>query len=431
LWTVKLPIKPGDIDMKNIFKIASRNLLRYKRRTLLTSLLIIFGMVLVIVFSGVASSFKNLMIGSITDSMMGHLQIHKKGYVSSIDNLPLHLNIKGKEIEKLKNMLDEQNQYIEAYSFRIKLGAMLSNFEQTTNIRLTAVYPDMETATCPMLGGRITHKSEAAQQLVQPGELIVPDNLVKGLKLKIGDDMVLVATNQDGSVNGMTFKVAGIVEGLLGPSGRDGYMHIDDAQTLLRIEGEEINEIAIRLRHPERLNEVQKTLLAQLNQFTNTQGISAFELHTWAQLSPFATIVTIVDLLIITIKIVLIAIVLISILNVMMMSVYERVSEIGTISAIGTLPSKILGLFLAEGFLLGLISAIVGNVLGLLTLFLINLSNFHFSFGRMKDLLLKTSISPGELITASLIVIIVTIISSFQPAWKASKMKPVEALRHV
>jgi putative ABC transport system permease protein len=374
--------------MKNIFKIASRNLLRYKRRTLLTSLLIIFGMVLVIVFSGVASSFKNLMIGSITDSMMGHLQIHKKGYVSSIDNLPLHLNIKGKEIEKLKNMLDEQNQYIEAYSFRIKLG-------------------------------------------VQPGELIVPDNLVKGLKLKIGDDVVLVATNQDGSVNGMTFKVAGIVEGLLGPSGRDGYMHIDDAQTLLRIEGEEINEIAIRLRHPERLNEVQKTLLAQLNQFTNTQGISAFELHTWAQLSPFATIVTIVDLLIITIKIVLIAIVLISILNVMMMSVYERVSEIGTISAIGTLPSKILGLFLAEGFLLGLISAIVGNVLGLLTLFLINLSNFHFSFGRMKDLLLKTSISPGELITASLIVIIVTIISSFQPAWKASKMKPVEALRHV
>ena len=64
--------------MKNIFKIAFRNLLRYKRRTLMTSLLIILGVVLVIVFSGVSVSFKSMMIGSITDSMLGHLQIHKK-----------------------------------------------------------------------------------------------------------------------------------------------------------------------------------------------------------------------------------------------------------------------------------------------------------------------------------------------------------------
>ena len=84
--------------MKNIFKIAMRNLLRYKRRTLLTSLLIILGVVLVVVFSGISKSFKEMMIGTITDSMMGHLQIHKKGYVSSIDNLPLHLNLNEDEI---------------------------------------------------------------------------------------------------------------------------------------------------------------------------------------------------------------------------------------------------------------------------------------------------------------------------------------------
>lgn len=90
--------------MKNLFKIAFRNLFRYKRRTLLTSLLIIFGMVLVIVFSGISTSFKGMMIGTITDSMMGHLQVHKKGYVSSIDNLPLHLNITGKAITKLRKV---------------------------------------------------------------------------------------------------------------------------------------------------------------------------------------------------------------------------------------------------------------------------------------------------------------------------------------
>ena len=113
------------------------------------------------------------------------------------------------------------------------------------------------------------------------------------------------------------------------------------------------------------------------------------------------------------------------------MSVYERVSEIGTISAIGTLPSKILWLFVAEGFLLGLISAVLGNIISVLGLFLINLAEFHFSFGRMKDILLTTSISVDELVMVSIIVIIISVVSSLHPAYKASKMEPVDALRHV
>ena len=42
------------------------------------------------------------MVGQITDSMLGHLQIHKKGYLSSIDNLPLHLNINEQGIAKIE-----------------------------------------------------------------------------------------------------------------------------------------------------------------------------------------------------------------------------------------------------------------------------------------------------------------------------------------
>ena len=217
----------------------------------------------------------------------------------------------------------------------------------------------------------------------------------------------------------------------MGPSGRDGFIHIDDAKILLRIYGDEINEVAIRLKNPDKLGGVNKLLTDELSQFKSKQNIPVFELHTWADLSPFSTIAAIVDLLIITVKIVLIAIVLISILNIMMMSVYERVSEIGTISAIGTLPSKVLWLFMAEGFSLGIISTIVGNVIGVLALFLINIANIHFSFGRMKNILLETSIAPTDLISVSLIVIFITIISSLQPALKASRMQPVEALRHV
>ncbi len=417
--------------MKEIFKLAIRNLLRYKRRTLMTSLLIIMGVVLVIVFSGVSLSFKNMMIGSLTDSMLGHLQVHKKGYVSSIDNLPLHLNLNEKEIQQLNNILEKNNDVIEAYSYRIKFGAMLSNFKETTNIRLTAVHPQMENATCPRLVERINGNLSTPDNFIEQGKIILPENLATGLKIKAGDEVVLVANNKDGSVNGLSLVVADLIESLLGPSGRDGFIHINDAKILLRIQGNEINEVAIRLKNPDNLNGVNKILAGELSKLINKQDKPVFELHTWADLSPFSTIAAIVDLLIITVKIVLIAIVLISILNVMMMSVYERVSEIGTISAIGTLPSKILWLFMAEGFSLGIISTIVGNIIGVLTLLLINIANIHFSFGRMKNILLETSIAPSDLISVSLIVIFIAGISSLRPALKASRMQPVEALRHV
>ena len=417
--------------MKNIFKIAIRNLLRYKRRTLMTSLLIILGLVMVIVFSGVSGSFKSMMIGSITDSMLGHLQIHKKGYVSSIDNLPLHLNINENGLKKLDNLLKKHEDNIEGYSYRIKFGAMLSNFQETTNIRLTAVQPAMENAACPRLVERIKGDVPNPNKFIEQGKIIIPENLANGFKLKAGDEVVLVANNKDGSVNGLSLKVANIIEGLLGPSGRDGFVHIEDAKILLRISGNEINEVAIRLKNADNLGKMEKLLAGELSEFKNKQDKPAFELHTWADLSPFSTIAAIVDLLIITVKIILIAIVLISILNVMMMSVYERVSEIGTISAIGTLPSKVLWLFMAEGLSLGVISIIIGNVLGILTLLIINAAKFHFSFGRMKNILLETSITPSDLISVSLIVIFIAIISSLQPAFKASRMQPVDALRHV
>ncbi|RJQ39344.1 MAG: ABC transporter permease, partial [Nitrospiraceae bacterium] len=165
--------------MGNLFKIAIRNLLRYKRRTLLTASLITVGVVFVLVFISISGSFKNMMIGQITDSMLGHLQVHQKGYVASIDNLPLNLNLKAGAIERLENILDKQPE-IEAYSPRIKFGGMFSNFVETTNIRLVAVYPDREFRTVPLLPLRITSGGKTLNR----GEILIPDLLAKGMKVK-------------------------------------------------------------------------------------------------------------------------------------------------------------------------------------------------------------------------------------------------------
>jgi putative ABC transport system permease protein len=412
--------------MGNLFKIAVRNLLRYKRRTLLTASLITIGIVFVLVFLAVSGSFKNMMIGQITDSMLGHVQVHRKGYVASIDNLPLNLNLKAGAAERLKSVLDQQPE-IAAYSPRIKFGGMFSNFVETTNIRLVAVYPEREFATVPLLPSRIIE----GEKTLKRGEILVPTLLAKGMGVKVGDTVVVVATNKDGSVNGKQFRVSGVVEGITGPGGRDGYIHIEDAVELLRMEEPEVSEVAIRMKDFSRLRRFAGKIESLLSGELNKQGKPLFEVHSWEQLTPFYNIARMIDMMTFFIKLMLIAIVLISIMNVMIMAVYERIREIGTIAAIGTLPGKILSLFVLEGLCLGIAGAALGDIVGVGIVKILNLSKITFDFGQQKGLLLTATITPADIVTISVTVIIVSVIASLQPAFKASRMEPIKALRHV
>ena len=337
---------------------------------------------------------------------------------------------------------------VEAYSERIKFGALFSNFVETTNIRLSAVNPEQEQRTVPLLRGRITEGAKDGP-LVTPGHILIPELLARGMKIKTGDTVVLVSTNKDGSVNGQQFVVSGILGTISGPNGRDGYIDIQDGRKLLRMTEPEVTEIAVRVRNFAGIPKVDKELRAALIDMMgpgpmsgnagqgpgegqkNPAGRPLVEVHTWDALSPFSTIARMIDLLTVFIQVMLVGIVLISIMNVMIMAVFERVREIGTMAAIGTLPSRILGLFLAEGLLLGLLGAAVGTAISLAAIWLLNLVKVRFSFGMQQNLVLAPSIGVGSILLVAAVVVLVAVLASLQPAFKASRMDPIAALRHV
>lgn len=412
--------------MTNLIKIAARNLFRYKRRTLLTLSLIVIGVLFVAGFMAVTGSFKNMMIGQITDSFVGHMQIHRKGYLAAIENLPLTMNLKPQAASKVETILKEIPG-VEAFSPRIKFGAMFSNFTETTNIRLNGVDPEMEAKTVPLLLPRIMEGEKA----IKKGEILIPELLARGMKVNVGDMVVVIATNKDGSVNGKQLKVGGIMESATGPGGRDGYVHINDAVEILRMEEMEISEIAVRLKDFDRLYEVFGILEGKLSGELNKQGKPVYEVHTWEQLSPFYNIARMIDMMTFFIKIMLVAVVLISIMNVMIMAVYERVREIGTIAAIGTLPMRILSMFLIEGLLLGVIGAAIGGLLSIALVYGINAARFTYDFARQTDIVLTASVNPQDLLMIMGIVILVAVVASLQPALKASRMDPIQALGYV
>lgn len=410
--------------MNNIFKISYRNLKRNSRRTLLTASLITLGVVFVLLYTALSGSFKSYMVGQITDSSMGHIQIHKKGYIASVDTLPLDKNLNQTAITFIEKELKD-NPFVESYSFKIKFGAMFSNFESTTNIRLNAIIPEQEFKTLPSLQKRVT----GLQGDLKTGEVLVPELLANGMKTKVGDTIVLVANNKSGSVNGINVKVSGVIGQITGPGGKDGYITLEDAKKVLRMGSEmEVSEIIVRLKDLNKLEEA-KASLKPIIEKQNKTGKDAFEVHTWEQLSPFYNIIRMLDIMNLSIKIILISIVLISILNVMIMSVFERVREIGTIAAMGTRPSTIVKLFLAEGLMLGFFGAVVGSLLSFGIVFFLNIVKITYNFGRETGLVLTPVLSMNEAFGVGIIVIIISLIASISPALKASRLDPVVALR--
>jgi putative ABC transport system permease protein len=433
--------------MTKLVQIALRNLARYRRRTLLTASLIAIGVIAVVVFGTAAGAFKGLMIGQMTDAMLGHLQIHRRGYVASIDNLPLTLTLKPARVASIEEVLNVDPD-VEAYSRRLKFGGMFSNYAQTTTIRLNGVYPEEELRTVPLLASRVRQGTAEFQK----GEIIIPELLATGMGVKPGDLIVVVATNREGSVNAAQLVVRGVLESATGPGGRDGYVHMDDATSLLRMEEAEISEIAIRLRDFDRLAAATAGIRDALGVQAPVRGAAApaqakaaapasgqddvsgqrgqLEVHTWEALSPFYNIVVLIDVLVLSATLGLIAIVLISVMNVMLMSVYERVKEIGTIAAMGTMPGRILSMFLLEGLALGMLGILIGNAIAAAVIVTIDAIGPTFDFGRQTGLVLSPQLEPGRMLVISAIVAMVAVLGTMQPAFKASRMEPVDALRH-
>jgi putative ABC transport system permease protein len=415
--------------MLKVVRLAARNLARYWRRTVLTAGLIVLGVTAVLLFVAVSGSFKGLIVGQITDSMLGHLQVHRRGYVASIDNLPLNLNMKPGAVAKAEQALQDKD-WLVAWSPRLKFGAMFSNFTETTSIRLNGVIPEREAAAMPTLAGRIVQGSVAGG-LLEAGKVLIPEILARGMNIKVGDTIVLVATNLDGSVNGKTFIVQGVLGDVTGPGGRDGYIHMDDARALLRMTEAEVSEIAVRLKSLRNLPRAKAELAAALSEFKNPQGQPTLDVHGWDQLSPFANIARMIDLLDVFIRVMLVGIVLISVMNVMIMAVYERIREIGTISAIGTPPRRILALFVSEGLLLAVIGTLIGAALSYAIVYALNLWPVTFNFARQQDLVLQPSLALADAALIAAVVMVVATLATLQPAWKAARMDPITALRHV
>jgi putative ABC transport system permease protein len=125
--------------------------------------------------------------------------------------------------------------------------------------------------------------------------------------------------------------------------------------------------------------------------------------------------------------------VVMSSVNTLLMAMFERTREIGTMLAMGTPHSWIVGLFMTEAALLGLLGAAVGIVGGSLAGALLNFLNLHLPPppGLTSEMPFRVLHMPWLMAAASLLVIISLALASILPAIRASRIQITEALAHV
>ncbi len=127
------------------------------------------------------------------------------------------------------------------------------------------------------------------------------------------------------------------------------------------------------------------------------------------------------------------------VVNTMMISVSERTREIGTLKALGARQGQIMKIFVSEAFLIGVIGAVAGILIGGVVSFALpsftgaaSASGFGGAgVGGLFRGALAPSITPELVLLSLALGISVGVLAGLYPAWHASKMDPVEALRHV
>ncbi|KOR31062.1 hypothetical protein TI04_02845 [Achromatium sp. WMS2] len=403
------------------FTLGFRNVLRNKRRTLITILAIVSGVTGIVIFGGfIEFAFQGLRESTIR-TQLGHVQIARAGFAEHGVADPAKYMIE--QPDKVEAVL-AQSQYVSSLTQRLSFSGLISTGNRTVICKVQGVLPEREedfSSFETILDG------EQLDATMQDGG-VIGAGLAAALDAKIGDYLTVLTNTLDGVINAVEFRVVGIAQ-----TGAQDYDNVFVKLPLPLVQRalntQSVEKILVMLDDTEHLPD----FLAQLpNAFSKIE--IPLEFKRWDELADFYHKVVKLYLgLFGVIKVIIGVIVLFSIVNTMTMSVFERTREIGTLRAIGTNRSRITQIFLAEGFILGIIGASLGIMSGIAVAMMINVSGgipIPPPPGMSRGYQSMILIVPDVLITSFILTVAVATLSSLWPAWKASQIKVVEALAH-
>lgn len=401
------------------FSLALRNLSRHRRRTALGVGAIGFGVVALVLAGGFAEWMKWAERESTIHSRLGHIQIVRGGYYENGVADPYSYLIPDAAVNtKLLLRLP----HVKTVTPRLAYSGLISKDETTVSFLGEGVTPETEAEVSKEV---IVHEGTGLSSDTPKG-IILGKGLAQSLGAVAGDTVVLLTTTGSGSVSAVEATVSGIFH--------TAVKAFDDvalrtplplARELTKADGS--HQLIVLLDETERTDEV----LGYLQQLVPS-GKSALQIVPWIDLADFyKAVVELFASQMNFVRTIIAIIIIMSISNTLVMSVMERTSEIGTLMAIGYRQRKVMQLFVSEGFLIGLAGGLVGVVLGYGLAEVISAIGIPMppAPGMDQGFTAAIRMTWDLLLGGFFVAVVSAVLASLYPAWKASRLEIVDALR--
>ena len=401
--------------------LSFRNLFRHKRRSLMAFSAVIFGAVALLVAGGFIDWIYAASRQYVIESRLGHIQITRQGYFERGFAAPFTFLMPDNDsvVDAVRHLPE-----VEMVTPRLAFTGLISHGEHTISFLGEGVVPETEgqvSRQVAILRGR---------QLAPEDDqgVILGEGLAANLGANVGDRVVLMATKPNGGFNAVEVTIRGVFQ--TSTKSFDDYalrVPLSVAQHLLNVSG--VHTWVVLLKDTDQTKQVLHYLQAKFSH----DDSGPIEFTPWYKLADFYNkTVALFSRQMNVLRGMIAIIVVLSVSNTMIANVFERTGEIGTLLALGYRRRRIVGLFMGEGLLLGVLGGIFGVVAGWAAAKIISTIGIPMppapgmAFGFDAGILLTPMLAVGSF----LLIVITTVMASLYPAWRASRLAIVDALRH-
>ncbi len=405
-----------------LFSLALRNSLRNRRRSLLTATMVMLGVAsLTVAMSWIEGVFGS-MVGT-ASNLAGHVRVVDADYARREQLNPLYENIVVSA--PLEAAIRAVPGVIGVYP-RISMGVTATVGEE-----IGEEFGLVQGGPIALFEGPLALPSHLVEGrlLADDGEVVIGKKLVEKMGAHLGDDVVLLGQTQDGSMSPAKLKLVGIVDLGNAMQNRQIFVTLDKARYMA-----DIPDGAVELGVYAADKSEGKALAAQIAALSELAGT---DVKSWDQRPPFDNIVGLIS----TVKGVaasaMVFITALGVLNTMLMSVLERTGEIGVMRAMGLRRHQVVSLFVLEALGISAIGGVLGAAFGGAGGYWLQVHGVNL--GTVVDKLpasipvnstVYAQVTPGILVSAVLLGLSMAVVGGVIPALRASRIEPIEAMRH-
>jgi ABC-type lipoprotein release transport system permease subunit len=402
-----------------LFQLAWRNLWRQGRRTLITAVAMSVAVAMCMAMMALQDGMFRTMFNVMVEQQLGHLQIHHPDYPTG-----------RKPYDTVRDARATRDRIeavatVDAAAGRLEGAGLVGGEKESTGGQLVGIDPSRE---------RLVTKAD--QRVVEgrflddeaKHEILLGTGLAKTIDAKLGDSVLVVTQAADGSMGNDVYDVVGLFQTGSTMLDKTGTMlHVDDLQVLLALD-DQVHKFTVLGTTGDDLPAMKDAVAAVIP--------AEAEVLTWQEASPqTAQMMGMQNVGAAIFLGVVFAVASFGVLNTMLMSVFERTRELGVLKAIGMRPGRILVLVVIESVLLACLAGAIGLVFGgLLDAWLV-VNGIRFGdkgmavMGITLDPVIYGVVRPEGVVMVLGALVLVSVLASLYPGWRASRLVPVDAMR--